>query len=62
MEKIRLRVKARKYNFFNVMFRNSVRIWSIGYLIFTSFPKLAKQIKAADGKCVDIEISMKVVK
>ena len=25
------------------------------------FPKLAKQIKAADGKCVDIEISMKVV-
>ena len=29
--------------------------------IYHQAPILAKQIKAADGKCVDIEISMEVV-
>ena len=58
MKKIRAKVSFSSPKGFRVMYRNNCRIWTLSQL----FAKMAKKIVAADGKCIDIEITMKEVK
>ena len=68
MEKIRLKARMgrgalRIGNYIVLLTRNNIWIRSFSGDSFTrKFPKLAKKIKAANGKCIDIEITMKEVK
>lgn len=61
MEKARIKIRATKYKWWKMTYRNYIQIGSLACLILKKFPKLAEKIWAADGKCIEIEITMKEV-
>ena len=67
MEKIRLKARhSRSYlgsEFVHMLSKNYTQVTTNCWKPFArKFPKLARKIKAADGKCITIEITMKAVK